>query len=135
MTRAVWETDIVSTYWLSTESSERSIPCAWVSSLSSEASEKSQFTFIIYIIFFCISRFNQKCIISYNNRYLKAKWRLYYISCQNCSSLKLKSKFPSETSGTEEPGGLQTMGLQRVRHDSARTYKWLCILDSETGSL
>ena len=40
-----------------------------------------------------------------------------------------------KTPRREEPGGLQTMGLQRVRHDSARTYKWLCILDSETGSL
>lgn len=58
------------------QSSERSILCAWVSNFSSEASEKSLFTFIMSIIFFFISRFNQKCIINYNNRYLKAKWHL-----------------------------------------------------------
>ena len=30
----------------------------------------------------------------------------------------------------EKPGGLQSMGLQRVRHDSATEHKYISLLDS-----
>ena len=33
--------------------------------------------------------------------------------------------FPGRTSRTEEPGGLQTMGSQRVRHDWATEHAWM----------
>lgn len=75
MTRAVWETDVVSTYWLSPEFWKKYSVCVGFQFFLGSFRKVPLYIYNVHNFFF-ISRFNQKCIINYNNRYLKAKWHL-----------------------------------------------------------